>query len=559
MTDVTASSEPTRARALTPSSATLFLTLLLALITARSGDASCTSIVVSKGATTDGSVFITYSADAPFVPRFLHVPGGDHEPGTVIDAVSWEDDGIRGKVRQAGRTFGVVGLINERQVALGETTTGGRRELRNPEGLLDYSALMLLTLERAETARDAIRIIDELCNEYGYKSSGETISISDKNEAWILEIIGKGPGVPGAVWVAARVPDGYITAHANMSRIDTFPLDDPDNWRYSEDVIDFAVEQGFFDPSSGQRFSFKNAYHPDPSVVSRRVCGARVWSVYRRACPSTEFASAFHRGIDGAEDYPLFVKPDTKLALADVFALMRDHYEGTELDMTRGIDAGPFASPYRFRNLTWEVDDDTYCWERPISTQQAGFVMVAQSRAWLPDAVGGVYWYTPDDCFTSVFAPFYCSIKRLPGSFTTGDINRFSWDSAWWVFNMVSNKTYDRWSRIFPDVQAAQQEIETTFLDLQPVIDSTAVALLEDNPDLAHEYLTQYSCGNGEELVRRWRELAEFLLTKHNDGYVNDGAGSPRGVGYPEDWLRRVIGENPGRFRLPPKKDDGTQ
>lgn len=504
---------------------------------------ACTSILVSAGASTDGSVMITYSADAAFLPKLLYVPSGEHEEGATTDVQGWESDDVRGEIPEARVTFSVLGLMNEHQLALGETTTGGRRELRNRDGLLDYDALMLLTLQRAKTAREAIDTIDELVNEHGYGSGGETISIADPREAWMMEIIGKGPGVKGAVWVAARIPDGCISAHANMSRIREFPLDDPDHWRYSPDVIDFAVEQGYWDPESGEPFRYRDAYHPSASVSTLRACATRVWSVYRRAAPGTSFPADFHRGVPGAEDYPLFVPVEAKLSSHDVMQLMRDHYEGTAYDMTQGLAAGPFGSPMRFRGLGFELDGRSYSWERPISTQQAGFVMVAQCRSWLPDPIGGVYWFTPDDAYTSCFTPLYCGSQALPPSYAVGDHDRFSFDSAWWVFNLVSNLTYDRWSRILPDVLAVQQESERAFLEMLPIIDQTAVELSERDPALMRRYLTEHSVGTAERLFETWRELAGFILTKHNDGYVNEPDRRPRGVGYPEEWLRRVVAE----------------
>jgi dipeptidase len=513
--------------------------------------ADCTNLLVSKGATVDGSVFITYSADSPgYLSHLFFMPAGDHTEGELVDAIGWEDNEVRGQVRQVAHTFGVVGLMNEHQVAIGETTYGGRHELLNEEGMLDYDALIILTLQRAKTAREAIMIMDELCKEYGYGSEGESFSVSDKNEAWLMEIIGKGPGVKGAIWVAARVPDGYITVHANMSRITTFPLNDPDNWLYSPDVIDLAISKGWYDPASGKPFSFREAYQPlDP--VSMRVCAARVWSIYRRAAPSQHFSDDFHRGVQGSQDYPLFIKPDKKLTLHDVMYLMRDHFEGTPYDMTKGIDAGPFGSPYRWRGLTWKVDGETYCWERPISSQQAGFVMVCQSRSWLPDPVGGIYWYTADDAYTTAFTPLYCGITEVPKAFTVGTIHKFSWDSAWWVYNLVSNLTYDRWSRIFPDVQKVRDELEGSFLAMMPVIDKTAAELGATDPELMRQYLTTYSVSTGDRLVQRWRELAEQIITKHIDGFVVDEDGESRGVGYPEEWLRRVIKEKPEQFKVP--------
>jgi dipeptidase len=530
----------------------------LAVALPLSADA-CTSILVSRGASTDGSVMITYSADAPFMPRLLHSPGGVHAKDATVEVKGWEDRQVRGRVPQAAKTWNVVGLINENQVSISETTTGGRGELVYPSGQLDYDALMWLVLQRATSAKDAIHLIDQLVHEYGYSSGGETFSIADKDEAWLMELIGKGPGVKGAVWVAARVPDGSIAAHANYSRITTFPLDDPENWLYSQDVVRFAIEKGYYRESAGKPFSFRDAYHPDQSQFSKRAGGGRVWSVYRRVAPSQAFSPDYFRGVDGAEDYPLFIKPDHRLGVADVMALMRDHYEGTPFDMTKGLDAGPFGSPYRFRGLTWNVDGRACMWDRAISTQQAGFVTVSQSRRDLPNAVGGVLWFTPDDAYTSCFTPLYCSAKSLPESYVKGDHNAFSWDSAWWVFNLVSNLTYDRWSRIIPDVQKAQREQEGSLLKMQPVIEKAAAELAKGDENLVRDFLTNYSVSTAEAVFRRWKELCSFILTKHNDGYVNTLNGSPAEVGYSQEWLRKVVSEQPGKFELgKPKAKSGT-
>lgn len=517
---------------------------------------ACTSIVVSRGASKDGSAMVTYSADAPFMPKLLYVPGGTHEAGELIQVRAWEDDRLCGPVKQVAKTYSVVGLMNEHQLSLGETTTGGRRELVDRSGMLDYDALMLLTLQRAKTAREAIKTIDELAHEYGYKSSGETFSIADLNEAWIMELIGKGPGKKGIVWVAARVPDGMITAHANMSRITTFPLNDPENWLYSPDVIDFAVEKKFYATSSEKPFSFRDAYHPNQGASQKRACAGRVWSIYRRAAASQNFSDAYFRGKDGAEDYPLFIKPDRPLAVSDVMALMRDHYEGTPYDMTKGLDAGPFGSPYRFRELPFKVDGKAYMWERPISTQQAGFVVVTQSRKGMPDGVGGVTWFTPDEASTSCFTPLYCGITALPAPYVKGDYKKFEWDSAWWVWNLVSNLCYDRWSRIAPDVKAAQARREGDLFKMQPVIEEAAVKLGSTDPALMREFLTNYSVSTGEAVFRNWQDLAGAILTKHVDGYVKNPQGRARGVGYSEEWLKRVVADRPDQFKVEMKSGE---
>ncbi|MBM4062404.1 MAG: dipeptidase [Planctomycetes bacterium] len=514
---------------------------------------ACTSIMVSRSATTDGSTMITYSADAPFLPRLLLVPGGEHEPGATVDVTGWEDARVRGRIAQARKTWGVVGLINERQVAIGETTTGGRRELQNPDGLLDYDALILLALQRAATAREAIDAIDALAAAHGYRSSGETFAIADPNEVWVMELLGRGPGQKGVLWVAARVPEGHLTVSANQSRILAFPRNDPENWRCSPDVVDFAAAKGWYDPARDGEFRWRDVYHPDLDVVGRRVCATRVWSIYRRAAPSQHFPDEWHRGAEGAEDYPLFVKPDRKLSVRDVMALMRDHYQGTPYDMTRGVAAGPFGSPYRFRGVTWKHGEHTYCWERPISSQQAGFVMLAQCRGWLPDAVGGIYWFTPDDAYTSVFLPLYCGTSTLPEPYRHGDYQRFAWDSAWWAFNLVSNLTYDRWSRIFPEVLEAQRAHEDHYLARQAAIDATAKGLADD-PAALRRYLTDLTVATGERLVADWKDLAMRILTRHVDGYVKQPDGEAKAPGYPADWLARVVEESGDQLRVPPRR-----
>ena len=511
---------------------------------------ACTSILVSRTASRDGSVFVSYSADAPFMPRLQRIPGGDHAPGEMVEIRGWEDDSVRGKIPQLKHTYSVVGLMNEHQLSLGETTTGGR-PLSDPKGLFDYDALMTLTLQRAKTAREAIKMMDELCKEYGYAGPGETFSIADKNEIWMMELIGKGADNKGIVWVAARVPEGMISVHANMSRITTFPLNDPENWMYSADVIQFAIDKGFYKTDSGKPFSFRGAYHPNQSASSKRACAGRVWSVCRRAAPSEKFSDAFFRGKPGEEDYPLFVKPDKLLGLEDVMALMRDHYDGTPYDTTKGLDAGPFSSPVRARDLAFTVDGASYMWERPISTQQAGFVIVAQSRNNLPDPVGGVTWFTPDEAYSSCFTPVYCATDALPPPYAVGDYKKFSWDSAWWVTNLVSNLAYDRWSRVYPDIKKAQTEQESALLKMQPVIEEAAAKLFATDEALARRFLTNYTVSTGEAVFRRWHDLAHEILTNHVDLYQKDKKGNPSAPGYSEEWLRKVVKERPEQFKLP--------
>jgi dipeptidase len=377
--------------------------------------------------------------------------------------------------------------------------------------------------------------------------------LADTKEAWILEMIGKGPGRKGAVWVAVRVPDGYISCHANKARIGEFPLNDPGNCLYSKDVVSFAVENGYYDPASVRPFQFSEAYYP-ATPKNQRYADTRVWSVFRRAAPSRNFSPDYHRGVEGAQPYPLWIKPDKKLSLADVFALMRDHYEGTSYDMTGGIDAGPYGSPNRWRPIDWTVDSVAYAWERPISTQQTAYSFVSQSRGYLPDPIGGVYWYGLDDTYTSCYTPLYCGINALPQSFTVGSLKKFSWESAWWIFNFAANIANLKYSYMIHDIQALQQEIEGRYLALQLEVEKTALALASSSPPLLTQYLTDYSVIHAEDMVRRWKELGEMLLTKYNDGYVKNDSGRVTEKGYPEGWLRETVNARPGQFRLPEKK-----
>ncbi len=527
----------------------ILISILFLFVTGQWAQDDCSSFLVTKGASKDGSVMITYTCDGEFLPHLEYIPGQDHKPDEYIE-IKGRDGKVRGKVKQVSHTYAVVGLINEYQVAIGETTFGGRRELRNPDGLLHYFFMMRLALQRAKTAREAIKIMAKLVEEYGYASTGESFSIADKEEAWIMEMIGPGAGGKGANWVALRIPDGYISGHANMSRIAEFPLDDPENCMYSKNVISFAIEKGYYDKKSGKPFSFRYAYCP-PEPSSLRTCASRVWSMFRRSAPSMNLSPDFQRGVKGAKPYPLWIKPDKKLSLHDVMDIMRDHYEGTDFDMTKGIDAGPFGCPLRCRGLTWKVDGVKHSWERPISTQQTGFSFISQSRGRLPDAVGGVYWYGVDDTYTTCYIPLYCCINDLPKPFTIGNLQKFSWDSAWWVFNFVSNIANLKYSYMVKDIQKVQTALEGNSLALQPVIEKTALEMLKSDPELTAKFLTDYSVSRGELVVKRWIELGEYLLTKYNDGYVKDKMGRPRGVGYPSEWLKKVIKSKPEQFKLP--------
>lgn len=557
-----------------------FLTIFVVVffVSFQTADA-CTNLLVSKGASADGSVMITYTADsAGFYPRLEIFPATEYSEDAVIEIPATKDRPA-GKIKQVAKTYqmlGVVwdeivgmdhnfwtrqGCINEHQLAIAETTFGGREELTNPQGLINYPMLMTLVLQRSKTAREAIDCMISLISEYGYCDVGESISIADKEEAWVFEIIGNGPGPidqhGGPVWVARRVPDGEISVHANQARIGEIPdKSDRNSCFYSNNIESFAIEKGFYDPQSGKPFRFDEAYGAI-DAKSKRVCESRVWSIFRRAAPSQsqKLSPDYHRGVENAEPYPWSIKPDKKLSTADVMALMRDHFEGTEFDMTQGPDSGTYGLPRRWRPLFWKIEDNEYSWERPISTQQTGFSIVTQSRSNLPDLVGGVLWYGVDDTYLTCYFPLYCCITELPESFATGSIERFQWNSAWWVFNLVSNYANLKYSAISPEIISVQKELESKFFALQGPVEKTAAELMQSDPNLTQQYLTEYSVMQAESVAKRWRQLAEDIFTKYNDGYIrsDDGKYPNTGpnVGYPDGWLQRVLKERPEQYKLP--------
>jgi len=507
----------------------------------------CTSILITKGASKNGASIITYSCDGEFLSRLRIIPAADYGPDAKIEIMGRQ--GKRGEIPQVAHTYKVVGLMNEFQLAIGETTFDGRLELVNPDGFLHYFQLMTMTLQRAKTAREAIRVMTGLVDRYGYASSGESFSIADKEEAWVMEMVGPGQGGKGAIWVALRVPDGMVSAHANMARIGEFPLDDPENCLYSKNVITFATEKGFYDPKSEKSFNFTLAYCP-PSEEQVKYSARRVWSIFRRVAPGLGLSPDFSSSIPGAKPYPLWIKPERRLDVADAISLHRDHYEGTPFDMTKDLVAGPFAAPDRWRPLKWKLDGQPYAWERPIATQQAAFVFVSESRTDLPDEIGGINWYGMDNPYTNFFIPLYTSITDLPAPYTKGSMEMFSRDSAWWVFNFVANYANLRYSYMIQDIQKVQKEIEDLQFALQPAIEATARQLLATRPELVSAYLTRYCVSNGQMNMDRWWQLAEFLITKYNDGYIRDEKGNPREIGYPEEWLRTEAAKNPKKFRL---------
>jgi dipeptidase len=507
---------------------------------------ACSSIIVTKGASTDGSVFITYTCDWWAHGNLTYTPAADHQPGDSLRVGS-------GWIEQVPHTYAVMAnRINEHQVATSETTFGGREELRDPDGLFFYSTLMHVALQRSKTARQAILVMGELLEKHGYNATGESFSICDPQEAWIMELIGTGPDGVGANWVARRVPDGYISCHMNKARIGAFPLDDPENCLYSENVVNFAIERGYYDPDSGQPFSFHDAYDPD-TPKNRRYGGTRVWSVFRRAAPSQHFSPDYHRGVEGAKPYPLWIKPDSPIEYADILDLMRDHFNGTEYDMEMGVDAGPFGSPNRWRPITWSVDGEDYAWERPIATFNVSHTYVVQVRSWLPNQVGGVLWFSVDDPYTNCYVPMYVPMSEMPRPFVTGHRGEYSEDSLWWQFNFVSNYANLKYSYMIKEIQAVQRELEEEFIALQPAVEMTALELCETDPELATRYLTSYSVGQSELVLRRWQRLAKLLIRKYSDGYISDEKGNVVEPSYSEEYLRWVSQGHP-ELRLPRDK-----
>lgn len=549
----------------------------------------CTNFLITKGATTDGSTMITYAADAHVLYGELYFrPAKDYPEGSYFDIYEWDTGKFLGKIKQVRHTYSVVGNINEFQVAIGETTYGGRKELRDTTAQIDYGNLMYVTLQRAKTAREAIKIIGELVAEYGYNSEGESFSISDPNEVWILEIIGKGVGNKGAVWVARRIPDGYISAHANQARIRQFPLENKKTsissknidkiflptieCVYATDVISFAREKGYFKGKKDEEFSFADAYAP-LDYGALRFCEARVWSMFRRAAPSLNLSIDYVKNADEVKHLPLWIKPDKKLSVQDVMAFMRDHFEDSEFYLGTGVGAGPFYLPYRWRPMTWEVDGVKYLHERSASTQQTGFSFVAQSRGWLPNKIGGILWFGVDDTYTTVYVPMYCGISKVPETYAEGNgsMIEFTWNSAFWVFNFVSNFAYLRYCDMVKDIQKVQQELENRFVSEVPEIDKKALTVYKTDSLQAIQIITDYSVSRGNMTVQRWLKLGEYLLTKYIDGNIKkekDGKfetngfsdkipAPPHQPGYPE-WWRRLIVEKDGE-KIKMKKLKGEE
>ena len=525
---------------------------------------ACTNFIVGKNASTDGSVMCTYNADSyGMFTGLCHYPAGTHAKGEMRKIIDYDTYVCHGEIPEAPVTYNVIGNINEYQVSIGETTFGGREELVDTTGLIDYGSLMYLGLQRAKTAREAIDVMTSLVAQYGYNSEGETFTICDPNEAWIMEMIGKGPGRTGAVWVAIRIPDDAICAHANQSRITTFDQKDKKNVLYSKDVIKFAREKGFFD-GKDKDFSFNDAYaYPDFS--GRRYCEARVWSFFNHFSNDMDRYLPYAMGkVKEAEPMPLWIIPNKKVSLQDIRDCMRDHYEGTPFSLDSDIGGGIWQMPYRPTPLSFKVDGKEYFNERPTSTQQTGFSYIAQLRGWLPRQIGGILWFGNDDGNMVAYTPVYCSAIRQPECYNTpgADAVTFSDKNAFWVCNWVSNMVYPRYSSMFPSLKAVRDSLEQSYIKEVPAVDLKAQQLLASSEKQAVDYLTDYTCKKGDEMICRWRQLAIYLIVKFNDMAEKKEVNgrfevTPEGVskvvrpGYPEATARKIAEQTGDRYVVP--------
>ena len=565
--------------------------LCAAMFAAATADA-CTNFLFTKGATKDGSTMITYAADSHTLYGELYYRKvADYAEGTLFQVVDWDSGTPLIKIPQVAHTYSVVGNINEHQLAIGETTYGGREELaKEIEGGIDYGSYIYLTLQRAKNAREAIVVLAGFMKDYPYHSEGESFSIADPNEVWILELIGKRPKTvktdlakklkynytDGAVWVARRIPDGYVCGHANQARITQFPQE-PKKFQkakgkglhtaissahldyiyepevecvYSNEVITYARACGWYDGADAD-FSFCDTYAP-LTFSGLRGCDARVYAMFHRVASGMERYEKYAMGDASAERLPLWVKPDHKVDLHEVMNLMRDHYEGTAMDMSKDLGGGPFNCPYRWRPMGFEIDGQKYVHERATSTQQTGFSFVAQCRSWLPDKVGGIIWFGVDDTYSTVYCPMYCGITEVPLCFRqgNGDMVTYSETSAFWLFNRVSNFLYTRYSDMIKDVQRVQNKLEETYIHDVQKLDARAKDV---DGEALTRLLNDFSGRQAAKMFKEWSELDKYLLVKYMDGNIKkekDGrfertatgnAVFPDQPAYREEWYRMIV------------------
>ena len=528
---------------------------------------ACTNLIVGKKASVNGAVMCSYSADDyGMFQNLCHYPAAKHAKGTMRTIRNWDSNKYQGEIPEAPETYNVIGNINEYQVTIAETTFGGREEMVDTTGLIDYGSLIYLALQRSKTARQAIEVMTTLVETYGYCSEGETFTICDPNEAWIMEMMGCGPGSKKVVWVALRVPDDAICAHANQSRIRTFNKKDKQNVMCSKNVVSYAREQGWFDGKDAD-FSFCDAYAA-PDFGGRRYCEARVWSFFNRFSSDMSRYVPYAEGkVENAEPMPLWIVPNKKLGVADVEAAMRDHYEGTPFALDSDIGGGIWQMPYRPTPLSFKVDGKEYFNERPISTQQSGFVFVAEMRSWLPREIGGVLWFGNDDANMVAFNPIYCCTTKAPRCFNTPGVDalRFSMDNAYWVCNWVSNMVYPRYSQMFGSLKQVRDSLDASWLSRQGEVDRRAQELYASSPEQAVNYLTAYGAEKAEQMLQRWQQLAFYLIVKYNDMIVKpeqDGRllRTPHGLGarvqrpgYPERYARELIRQTGDKLAVPTK------
>ncbi len=570
----------------------LFFSLLFILTMNSFPAVSCTNFIVTKGASKDGSVLITYAADSHTrYGAIAFYPAADHQPGSLCEVFHYENGKLLGTIPEVPHTYSVVQFMNEYQVAIGETTFGGLDSLSNqPGAILDYGSLMRIGLQRSKTAREMIRVMTELVAEYGYATGGESFSISDSGEAWIMELIGKGKYEKGAVWVARLIPDGCVSGHANQARITTFPFQKSNNWNdpkqtvyHSADVISFAKNHGFY-AGSDKSFSFSDVFNP-LKFGGARFCDARVWSFFRNVSKEVRENESYSSYAEGkflhdiklmdqqtnpdkfvSNRLPLWIKPDSLISLQDLMARMRDHYEGTPLDMRNDPGAGPFKLPYRWRPMEFVVDSVMYLCERAVATQQTGYSFVAQSRSKVPDSVGGIYWFGVDDADGCVYAPFYCKINRIPTSYATGNGSMITWSetSAYWTFSQVNNWAYTRYNMIHPEIEKQQSRFENQFMAEIPEIDKQAMEFFKRDPKSAVEFLTNYSVKTADKLVSDWKIFHHYLFMKYQDGnlkvtegekLLDNGNGKnipkrPLHPGYGKEWERIMIQGTGDRLKV---------
>ena len=538
------------------------LILSAAMLLASSGAFACSNLIVGKKASVDGSVLVSYNADDyGMFGHLCHYPAGTHPKGTMRQIYDWDSGVYHGEIEEAPVTYNVIGNINEFQLSIGETTYGGREEMVDSTGILDYGSLIYVTLQRAKTAREAISVMTSLVEKYGYNSEGETFSICDPNEAWIMEMQGTGAGSKGVVWVAMRIPDDAICAHANQSRIGKFNMKDKKNVLYSKNVISYARKMGWFNGKDSD-FSWKNTY-AFPDFSGRRFCDARVWSFFNHYADDFDRYLPWALGKDkDAEDMPLWIVPNRKLSVADVENGMRDHYEGTALALdTTSIGGGIYEMPYRPTPLTFTVDGKQYFNERPISTQQTAFTFVSQLRSWLPREIGGVLWFGNDDANMVAYTPVYCGNTVQPACYNTkgADAVTFSSDNAFWLCNMVSNMVYPRYSQLFPELKAVRDSLETSYFASQTSIEKQAADLYQTDKAAALKLLNNYSNAKADEMLASWKHLATRIIVKYNDMAVKkekDGKllQSVTRPGYPISFGRKLVKETGDWYAVPVEK-----